>query len=386
MAKIKRVERFRVKPRWLFVKITDEDGGVGWGEGTLEGHDLAVEGAIDEIIVRIVGLEANNIEHIWQLIWRLGFYRGGPVFMSALSGIDIALWDLKARRLNVPLYELLGGLVRNKCQVYCWIGGDRPSDIAAAAQARKDQGLTCVKMNATEDVNWLDFPSVLDSTVERLKIVKSLGLNAGLDFHGRLHKPMAKQLARALEPHRPLFIEEPLLVEHPEALKQLSNQTTIPIALGERLYTRWDAKPFLENSLIDILQPDIAHAGGISETKRLAQLAETYDVAIAPHCPLGPIAFAACLHVGLTTPNFVILEMSLGMHYNTESDGGEYDLNTYLKDRSVFGIKEGGYVDAPKGPGLGIELDEDFIRKISAETQPWQCKEFYGPDGSIREW
>ncbi|KAI5362211.1 Putative mandelate racemase/muconate lactonizing enzyme domain, enolase-like protein [Septoria linicola] len=383
MAKIKTVERFRVKPRWLFVKITDEEGGVGWGEATLEGHDLAVEGALDELVVRIVGLEANNIEHIWQLIWRLGFYRGGPVFMSALSGIDIALWDLKARRLNVPLYELLGGLVRQKCQVYCWIGGDRPADVEVAAKARKAQGLTCVKMNATEDVNWVDFPSVLDQTVERLKTVKALGLNAGLDFHGRLHKAMAKQLARKLEPYEPLFIEEPVLVEHPEALKQLAAQTTIPIALGERLYTRWDAKKFLEDGLIDILQPDIAHAGGISETKRLANLAEAYDVAIAPHCPLGPIAFAASLHVGLSTPNFTILEMSLGMHYNVEA--GDIDLNTYLKDQSVFEIKE-GYVAAPKGPGLGIDVDEEMIRRISADTEPWQCKEFYGPDGSIREW
>ncbi|KAG9840845.1 mandelate racemase/muconate lactonizing enzyme family protein, partial [Aureobasidium melanogenum] len=383
MAPIKLIEYFRVKPRWLFVKITDEDGLVGWGEGTLEGHTLAVEGALDEIIVRIIGQEANRIEHIWQLIWRLGFYRGGPVFMSALSGIDIALWDLKARRLNVPLYELLGGKVREKCQVYCWIGGDRPADIENAAKARKEQGLTCVKMNATEDIGWLDDAAVLDATVERLRIVKSLGLNAGLDFHGRLHRPMAKQLAKALEPYRPLFIEEPILVEHPEALKQLSAQTSIPIALGERLYHRWDAKPFFEAGLIDILQPDIAHAGGISETKRLANMAETYDVAIAPHCPLGPIAFAASLHVGLSTPNFVILEMSLGMHYNTEA--GDIDLNTYLKDQSVFAI-DGGHVAAPTGPGLGIEVDEEMIRKISAETQPWPPKEFFGPDGSIREW
>ncbi|KAI5242666.1 mandelate racemase/muconate lactonizing enzyme family protein [Aureobasidium subglaciale] len=373
----------RVKPRWLFVKITDEDGKVGWGEGTLEGHTLAVEGALDEIIVRLIGQDANRIEHIWQLIWRLGFYRGGPVFMSALSGIDIALWDLKARRLNVPIYELLGGKVREKCQVYCWIGGDRPADIETAARARKEQGLTCVKMNATEDIGWLDDAAVLDATVERLKVVKSLGLNAGLDFHGRLHRPMAKQLAKALEPYRPLFIEEPILVEHIEALKQLAAQTSIPIALGERLYHRWDAKPFFEAGVIDILQPDIAHAGGISETKRLANMAETYDVAIAPHCPLGPIAFAASLHIGLSTPNFTILEMSLGMHYNTEA--GDIDLNTYLKDQSVFAI-DGGHVAAPTGPGLGIEVDEEMIRKISAETQPWQPKEFFGPDGSIREW
>ena len=238
-------------------------------------------------------------------------------------------------------------------------------------------------MNATEDENWLDSPSILDGTVERLKTVKSLGLDAGLDFHGRLHKSMAKQLAKALEPHRPLFIEEPLLVEHPEALKQLSGLTSIPIAFGERLYTRWDCKPFLEQGIVDVLQPDIAHAGGISETKKIALLAETYDVAIAPHCPLGPIALAASIQVALSIPNFVIQEMSLGMHYNVEA--GEEDLNTYLVDQTVFDIED-GYVKAPKGVGLGIEINEEVVRRISKNTEAWQCKEFYGADGSIREW
>ncbi|GAD97011.1 mandelate racemase/muconate lactonizing enzyme family protein [Paecilomyces variotii No. 5] len=383
LPKIKSIEYFRVKPRWLFVKICDDQGGYGWGEATLEGHTRAVEGTLDEMIARLIGYVADDIEHIWQTFWRLGFYRGGPVFMSAISGIDIALWDLKARRMGVPIYRLLGGKVRNKVQVYAWIGGDRPKDIEVAAKARIAQGLKCIKMNATEDVNWLDSPSVLDSTVERLKTVKSLGLDAGLDFHGRLHKSMAKQLAKALEPHRPLFIEEPLLMEHPEALKQLSGLTTIPIAFGERLYTRWDCKPFLEQGIVDVLQPDIAHAGGISETKKIAIMAEAYDVAIAPHCPLGPIALAASIQVALSTPNFVIQEMSLGMHYNVEA--GEEDLNTYLVDQTVFDIED-GYVKAPTGVGLGIEVNEEVVRKISKDTGHWECKEFYGPDGSIREW
>lgn len=290
---------------------------------------------------------------------------------------------MTGRKLKVPIYELLGGKVRNKVQVYCWIGGDRPSDVEAAAKVRLAQGLKCIKMNATEDANWVDSPAMLDSTVERLKVVKSLGLDAGLDFHGRLHKAMAKQLAKALEPHRPLFIEEPLLCEHPEALKQLANQTTCPIAFGERLYTRWDVKRFLEDASVDILQPDLAHAGGISETRRIAQMAEAYDVAIAPHCPLGPVAFAASMQIALTAPNFAILEMSLGMHYNTEA--GDVDLLTYLRKPEVFDIKE-GYVSAPTGHGLGIEIDEEMVRKIAVDTKPWQCKEFHGPDGSIREW
>ena len=238
-------------------------------------------------------------------------------------------------------------------------------------------------MNATEDVTWLDSPAVLQSTVERLKTVKAMGLDAGLDFHGRLHKPMAKQLAKLLEPHAPLFIEEPLLMEHPEALKDLAQHTTIPIAYGERLYTRYDLKRHFENCSVDILQPDIAHAGGISETKRMATMAEAYDVSIAPHCPLGPIALAACMHVDISSPNFVIQEMSLGMHYNTEA--GDADLNTYLVDKSVFDIKD-GYVDKLTGPGLGIEIDEEVVRRISKDSEHWPVKGFFGDDGSVREW
>ncbi|KAF4494288.1 galactonate dehydratase [Fusarium agapanthi] len=289
-------------------------------------------------------------------------------FMSAISGIDIALWDLKGDYRHLAIKQPEANKNRSQLEVYCWIGGDRPSDIEAAAKKRVEQGLTCVKMNATEDLDWIDSPSALDSTVERLKQVKALGLDAGLDFHGRCHKAMAKQLARALEPHRPLFIEEPV-VEHPEAIKKLSDQTVIPIAFGERLYTRWDIKRFLEDSSVDVLQPDIAHAGGISETKRIATMAEAYDVAIAPHCPLGPVAFAASVQVALSSPNFAILEMSLGMHYNTEA--GDIDLLTYLKNPSVFDL-EGGHVKAPTGYGLGIEIDEEMVARIAKETEPWQ--------------
>ncbi|KAF7630338.1 hypothetical protein AFLA_010963 [Aspergillus flavus NRRL3357] len=358
MAKIKTIEYFRVLPRWLFVKVVDEDGNHGWGESTLEGHTEAVEGTLNALCKRFQGYEADDIEHIWQMTWRLGFYRGGPVFMSAISGIDIALWDLKGRKLGVPIHQLIGGKVRNKLSVYAWIGGDRPDDVEAAGKARLAQGFKAIKMNATEDVNWLDSPRALDSSVERLKAVKALGLDAALDFHGRLHKPMAKQLAKALEPHKPLFLEEPLLSEHPEGIKQLSDQVSCPIALGERLYSRWDVKRFLEDASVDVLQPDISHCGGISELRRIASMAETYDVAIAPHCPLGPIALAA---------------------------SGDYDITSYVKDASVFDVKD-GYVDALTAPGLGIEVDEETVRRVAQSTEPWQPKEFFGPDGGIREW
>jgi galactonate dehydratase len=325
----------------------------------------------------------SDIEHLWQNAYRLGFYRGGPVFMSALSGIDIALWDLKARRLQVPLYQLLGGAVRHKIRVYAWIGGDRPDDVENAAKTRMEQGFNAVKMNATADVDWLDSPQALEKSVERLRVVKALGIDVALDFHGRLHKPMAKQLARALEPHRPLFIEEPLLSEHAEGIKQLSKLTTCPIALGERLYSRWDVKRFLHDTSIDVLQPDIAHCGGVSEIRKIAAMAEAYDVAIAPHCPLGPIALAACFQIAISTPNFVIQEMSLGIHYNTEA--GTHDIGNYIKDKSVWDVKD-GYVEGLKGVGLGIEVDEDEVRQIASTAGVWQPKAFAGPDGSIREW
>ncbi|KAG4413114.1 hypothetical protein IFR04_013731 [Cadophora malorum] len=381
MAKIKSVEYFRVPPRWLFVKITDEDGGVGWGEGSLEGHTQAVEGCLDAYTTRIVGMEADDIEHIWQLLYRFGFYCGGPVMMSALSGIDIALWDLKARKLGVPIHQLLGGKLRSKLKVYAWIGGDRPDDVEIQAKGRQDQGFLAVKMNATEDVGWMDTPSALDSCVERLKAVKNLGMDAGIDFHGRIHKPMAKQLAKLLEPHRPMFIEEPLLSENIEGIKNLSQHTPTPIALGERLHSRWDVKPYLESGAVDILQPDVCHVGGISELRRIATMCETYDVALAPHCPLGPIALAACVQVDACSANFAIQEMSLGIHYNA----GTQDLTSYSKNPEVWNVKD-GYIDLLSGPGLGIEIDEEQVRRLSAGAEPWVSPGFLGPGGEVREW
>ena len=303
--------------------------------------------------------------------------------MSALAGIDIALWDLKARRLRVPIYQLLGGAVRKKIRVYAWIGGDRPKEVEDAAKARLAQGFRAIKMNATEDTDWLDSPKALETSVARLRSVKALGLDAALDFHGRLHKPMAKQLAKALEPHQPLFIEEPLLSEHAEGIKQLSLLTTIPIALGERLYSRWDVKRFLNDASIDVLQPDISHCGGISELRRIASMAEAYDVALAPHCPLGPIALAASMQVDLATSNFVIQEMSLGIHYNTEA--GRVDIQNYIHNKGVWDVKD-GYVEGLPGVGLGIEIDEAEVREAARNAVAWQPKGFVGPDGSIREW
>lgn len=301
--------------------------------------------------------------------------------MSALSGVDIALWDLKARRLGVPIYELLGGKVRSTLKCYAWIGGDRPSDVGSQAEVRKAQGFTAVKMNGTVDLGWLDTPSALRDCVERLKAVKAVGMDAGIDFHGRVHKPMAKQLAKLLEPHEPMFIEEPLLSEHLEGIKALSQLTSTPIALGERLHSRWDVKPFLESAAVDMLQPDICHVGGISEMRRIATMCEAYDVALAPHCPLGPIALAANVQVMACTANFAIQEMSLGIHYNA----GSQDLTSYTKNPEVWNVK-GGYINLMTGPGLGIEIDEAQVRELSKDAQAWVSPGFLGPGNEVREW
>ena len=382
MTAIASIETFIVPPRWLFVRVETRDGNVGWGEASLEGHAEAVAGAFAALRDRFLGHDADAIEDIWQTAYRLGFYRGGPVLMSALAGLDQALWDLKGKRFGVPVWQLLGGAVRTDVPVYAWIGGDRPHDVAAAARARKAQGFHAVKMNATEDLGWLDSPAALQPTLERVAAVKAEGLDVGLDFHGRVHRPMARQLIAAVEPLAPLFIEEPVLSEQPEAIAALARATHIPIALGERLYSRWDFRPFFEAGCVDIIQPDLSHAGGISECRRIAAMAEAYDVALAPHCPLGPIALAACMQLGVSSINFVIQEMSLGIHYNS----ADHDLLTYMRNPEVFAVSD-GMVPALAGAGLGIEIDEDKVRAAASRVQEgWRNPVWRGPDGAVREW
>jgi galactonate dehydratase len=378
---ISKIECFRVPPRWLFVRVESDDEVVGWGEASLEGHTEAVIGVFASLRDRFIGADPFRIEDVWQTAYRGGFYRGGAVFMSALSGLDQALWDLKGSALGVPVWELLGGKVRERIPVYAWIGGDRPREVAEAAGVRRAQGFRAVKMNATAELARLASPKALDVVLDRIREVQGEGLDVALDFHGRIHKPMAKQLAALLEPIRPLFIEEPLLAEHIEGLEQLSRLTSIPIALGERLYSRWDFKPFFERGIVDVIQPDLSHAGGISEVRRISTMAEAYDVAVAPHCPLGPLAFAACLQIAASTPNFVVQEMSLGIHYNT----GGHDLLTYLTDKSVFDSVE-GCVGIPTGSGLGVSIDEGLVREMDRDPDSWRNPIWRTSDGSLTEW
>lgn len=377
--KIARIETFHVPPRWLFVRVEAEDGCFGWGEASLEGHSEAVDGAFESLRDRFIGSDPRRIEDVWQVAYRGGFYRGGAVLMSALAGLDQALWDLKGRHYGLPAWEMMGGLVRDKVRAYAWIGGDRPDDIGEAAAARKAQGFSAVKMNATSELDYLTAPR-FDDVVERVRAAQAAGMDVGLDFHGRVHRAMAKQLAKHLEPLGLLFIEEPILSENPEVLAKISNQVSIPIALGERLYSRWDFKPFLASGAVDIIQPDLSHAGGLSECRRIAAMAEAYDVAVAPHCPLGPLALAACLQLAGCTPNVVLQEMSLGIHYNAG-----HDLLSFCANPDVLTPVD-GYLPIPTGPGLGVEVDEAAVRKAHEEKVRWRNPIWRQEDGSFAEW
>src|SRR3954462_8662925 len=312
--KIARIETFYAPPRWLFVRVESDDGAFGWGEASLEGWAEAVDGAFEAFRDRFIGADPFRIEDIWQVGYRGGFYRGGAVMMSALAGLEQALWDLKGRVLGLPAWQMLGGRVRDRMRAYAWIGGDRPDEIGDAARARRAQGFSAVKMNATAELDWIGTPKLFDEVVSRVQAAQAEGMDVGLDFHGRVHRPMAKQLAKVLEPLGLLFIEEPLLSENHEGLAQTAHLPATPIALGERLFSRWDFKPFFESGAVDIIQPDLSHAGGITECRKIAAMAEAYDIAVAPHCPLGPLALAACLQLGATAPNVAIQEMSLGIH------------------------------------------------------------------------
>ncbi|MEH7112706.1 galactonate dehydratase [Neobacillus niacini] len=381
--KIRGYELFQVPPRWLFLKIETDEGIVGWGEPVIEGKAATVKACVEELMEFLIGKDPLRIEDHWNMMYRSGFYRGGPIIMSAIAGIDQALWDIKGKYFNAPVYQLLGGACRDSIKVYSWIGGDRPSDVGEAAKKIVDVGFTAVKMNGTEELQYIDSYEKIDQVLERIAAVREAAgqyVGIGIDFHGRVHKPMAKILAKELEQFRPMFIEEPVLAENNEALKEIAQHTSIPIATGERMFSRWDFKSVLADGYVDIIQPDVSHAGGITECKKIATMAEAYDVALAPHCPLGPIALAACLQVDATAHNAFIQEQSLGIHYNQGSD-----LLDYIVDKSVFEYKD-GYVSIPQGPGLGIEINEEFVRKQAVIGHNWKNPVWRHKDGSIAEW
>ena len=380
--KITDIKVYTVKPRWIFIKISTDEGMERWGEmisGTKT--DTVVAGAY-ELGKRIIGRNPFEIERIWQELHR-SFFRGGPINGTIVSGIEMALWDIKGKALNVPVYELLGGAARDRIMVYSWIGGDRPDDVAKEAIDRRDRGFKAIKMNATEELHYVDSHDKIQAVVDRVKAIReAVGEDFGIavDFHGRVHKPMAKVLAKALEPYNLMFLEEVVLPENEESFREVANHTSTPLSTGERLYTRWEFKNMLKEGAIDIIQPDVALCGGILETRKIAAMAEAFDVAVAPHAPYGPIALAATLQVDVCTPNVFIQEQSLGIHYNKG-----FDLLDFVKNKEIFQYKD-GFLEIPTKPGLGIEIDEEMVEKVAAEGLYWTNPSWKNYDGTIAEW
>jgi galactonate dehydratase len=366
--RITRLETFLVRPRWLFLKIHTNAGIVGLGEPIVEGRALTCQAAIREIEPYLVGKDPRQVVHHWQAIYRHAFYRGGPVLTSALSGIDMALWDIKGKALGVPVYELLGGPTRRKVRVYAH------ANSVAAIRRGVAAGFTAFKTGPDfrRNPRYIETPSQVGYSAERfgdLRRAAGPDIDIGIDFHGKIGPALAKVLIKALEPHNPMFIEEPINCQNHDLMAEIARGTHLPIATGERVFTKWGFKEVLEKKAATILQPDLCHAGGITEVRLIAGMAEAYYAVIAPHNPLGPISLAAGIQIAASIPNFLCQEqVSLG--------------EGYLKQPFVI---RNGYVDVPTGPGLGIELDDQAMADKIGHN--WRNRETYDEDdGSVVDW
>lgn len=367
--KITKLETFLVKPRWIFLKIHTDVGVFGLGEPLLEGRALTIQTAIKEIEAYLIGKDPRNVVHHWQAIYRHAFYRGGPILTSALSGIDQALWDIKGKLLNVPVYELLGGPTRDRVRVY-----GRASTPEQMKQ-QKAAGFTVIKTGVAKKThaNIVENPRFIKYAIDNFASLRDAGgddMDIGIDFHGSISPQTAKILIKELEVYQPMFIEEPCQCQNVDIMADIARGTHIPIATGERIFTKWGFREILEKGAASIIQPDLCHAGGITEGRIIAGMAEAYYVPIAPHNPMGPISLAVGLQLAASIPNFLVQEqVSLG--------------EGYLKN--PFKLQKDGTVLIPKGPGLGIELDEALMAdKIGHD---WKNPEPYNAlDGSVVDW
>ncbi len=366
--KVTKLETILVKPRWLFLKVYTNAGIVGLGEPITEGRALTCAEAVKEIEPYLVGKDPRRVAHHWQAIYRHAFYRGGPILTSALSGIDQALWDIKGKALGVPIYELLGGPTRDRIRVYAH--ANTPEQISKSLA----QGFTAFKTGPAKrrPSRYVETPAEIEYAAEKFaELRKVVGKNVDLaiDFHGAISPATAKVLIRALEPFQPMFIEEPCQAQNHDVMAEIARGTFLPIATGERVFTKWGFREVLEKRAATILQPDLCHAGGITEVRLIAGMAEAYYASVAPHNPLGPISLAAGVQISASIPNFLCQEqVSLG--------------EGYIKQ--PFHVRD-GYLDLPTGPGLGIELDENAMAdKIHHD---WRNQESYdADDGSVVDW
>ena len=373
--KITRLETFLVKPRSLFLKIHTDEGLVGLGEPILEGRALTCAQAVAELAPYLVGQDPTRVVHHWQSMYRQAFYRSGPVLTSALSGVEQALWDLSGKAVGLPVYRMLGGPLRDRIRMYRGVGGSNPEDAAKNAIACVAEGYTAMKTGVAggRPARIVESPAFVDRVVSQFAAMReAVGqeIDIAIDFHGAISPQTAGLLIKALEPYQPMFYEEPVQCQNVDVLADLARKTHIPIATGERLFTKWGFREVLERRAASILQPDISHAGGIFEARLIAGMAESFYAGIAPHCPLGCIALAACLQVDASIPNFLIQEQgALG--------------KGCLKQ--PFVVKD-GFIDIPQGPGLGIELDEEAILD-QITTEDWKNpRTFHPDDGVVVDW
>lgn len=378
--KITKLETFHVKPRWLFLKISTDEGIAGYGEPVVEGRARTVETAIHEMDAFLTGKDPLQIEFLWQSIYRNTYYRGGPVLTSALSGIEQALWDIKGKYYGLPVYEMLGGVYRTKIRMYshCW--GATTEKIIHRALERKSEGFTAIKILLEPMMSQVGQMQYIAGQIERFaQIREALGpeMDIAIDFHGRLASEIAIQIINGIEPYRPMFVEEPCLPENIEALCKISRKTNVPIAAGERVFTRWGFQKMINEMVVDVFQPDLCHAGGIFETRKIAAMAEVNFAKVAPHNPLGPISLSANLQIAVSTPNFLIQE-----HFGMPD---QWDLGQgYLKTPYV--VKDGYIFIEGKEPGLGIEIDQDVVLE-RIYPGDWDSPRLYNDeDGSIVDW
>ena len=358
----------------IFVKVMTDEHIYGVGEAYRCGPDRAVEQAVIYFKDWLVGQDPTRIEYLWRLMYNASRFPGGSLLNAAISGIETALWDLKGKAHNLPVYQLLGGRCRDRIRVYLGVGGNTPANVAQSAADAVKQGFTAVKMApqppAAEKMPW---SQVLRETKKRMEAVrKAVGedVEIGLDPHARIFEPVrALEMAEVVRPYRPMFFEEPLRPENIEAMGRLREKIGIPIATGEMLYTKYEFRDLIAANGADILQPDLLLCGGIMEAKKIAAMAEANYLTIAPHSPLGPMSTAVSVHFAASTPNFIILE------YRVDSSGPNRKLL-----RAPLNFKD-GYVEIPNTPGIGVELNEKEFK--GNPLKKWHRPFIFEPDGNI---
>lgn len=377
--KISDITLFEVAPRWLFVRIRTDSGLAGWGEPIVEGRAATTAKAVEELSDQLIGQDPHRIEDLFQAMHRSNFYRGGPILMSAISGVEQALWDIKGKDLGTPVYNLLGGQVREKMRLYAHVGGDKPKPTAQSVRDAVAQGFTAVKLSVTHGASdYIENPEKVDSAVALMAAARDAGgrnLRIAVDFHGRVHRGFARILAKELEQFSPYFYEEIVLPEHNDILRNVVNGCNVPIATGERSFSRWQFKQILQDGLVDIVQPDVSHCGGIFEMRKIAAMAEAYDVSLAPHCPLGPLTFAASMQVNFCAPNALVQEQVFTLP----------GYNSAVAHNHPPEIVD-GHMSCPTGPGLGLEMDENAMGPTDRPDQPWRAPRLRRYDGSVAEW